>query len=274
MMYLRNFFVVMFLLVSTISFSQEQDVEGSQDHPLLTRMNNFFIGEYETNFDRVDMYISDGEEKGIEGDKTYLYYFFDENSGKKCPSPFQILKNYELAIKKIGGRVVYTDNSGIGTYQIKKDGKESWVKLHAVNQGYAYYLTVVEVNRMEQEITASGLYGQLTEVGSVSLYINFDVGKSTIKTESLPVIDQLVQMLQENGELNISIEGHTDNIGSPAANKTLSLQRAKAVMTAITNKGVSAIRIKTQGWGQEKPIAENSSEEGRAQNRRVEIVKI
>jgi outer membrane protein OmpA-like peptidoglycan-associated protein len=107
----------------------------------------------------------------------------------------------------------------------------------------------------------------------VALYINFDTGKSDIKPESKGIIDQIAALLQAHPELKVSIEGHTDNVGTPQNNKTLSLQRAKSVMNAVVQKGIAAARLTAVGWGQEKPIADNRSEEGRAKNRRVEIVK-
>ncbi len=83
-------------------------------------------------------------------------------------------------------------------------------------------------------------------------------------------------MLTDNPTVKVSIEGHTqaDNTGSPAANKVLSEQRAKAVMNALIAKGITANRLSSKGWGQEKPIGDNKTEEGRAKNRRVEIVKL
>ena len=80
-------------------------------------------------------------------------------------------------------------------------------------------------------------------------------------------------MLNRNTELKISIEGHTDNIGQAAANKKLSQERAKAVMDALVSKGIDTARLSAIGWGQEKPVADNASDEGKAKNRRVEIVK-
>jgi OmpA-OmpF porin, OOP family len=274
MIFKSKLFALILTVVSFSAFAQEGDLEGSKDHPMLSRMSNFFIGEYETNYDRVEMWKADGAEIYIEGEKTYLYYFFDENSGKKNPSPFQIVKNYENAIKRIGGKVIYTDNEAIGTYMVKKDGQETWVKLQVVNSGYVYYLTVVEKTPMEQEINAAAIFDKLNSEGSVALYINFDSGKSTITADSQNIIEEIVKMLKENEDLTISIEGHTDNVGTPAANKALSLNRAKSVMTAITTQGIPTTRMKAAGWGQEKPIADNATEEGKAQNRRVEIVKI
>jgi outer membrane protein OmpA-like peptidoglycan-associated protein len=108
----------------------------------------------------------------------------------------------------------------------------------------------------------------------VALYINFETGKSEIKPESKPVIDQMVEMMKQNPDLKISIEGHTDNVGTEKSNQTLSESRAKALMNALVSKSVAASRLKSKGWGQTKPIADNTTEEGKAKNRRVEIVKL
>jgi outer membrane protein OmpA-like peptidoglycan-associated protein len=71
----------------------------------------------------------------------------------------------------------------------------------------------------------------------------------------------------------VSIEGHTDNVGTASSNKTLSENRAKSVLDAIVARGIEKSRLSAKGWGQEKPIGDNKTEEGRAKNRRVEIVK-
>ena len=134
-------------------------------------------------------------------------------------------------------------------------------------------MIVLEMEPMTQEVTADAMYSALNKDGFVALYINFDTGKSDIKPESKGIIDQIAALLQAHPELKVSIEGHTDNVGTPQSNKTLSLQRAKSVMNAVVQKGIAATRLTAVGWGQEKPIADNRSEEGRAKNRRVEIVK-
>ncbi|MER3525378.1 MAG: hypothetical protein C4336_00170 [Armatimonadota bacterium] len=94
-----------------------------------------------------------------------------------------------------------------------------------------------------------------------------------IKPESQPLIDQVAQAMKAEPEMKVSIEGHTDNTGDPAANKKLSERRAKAVQESLVAKGIAAARLSSRGWGQEKPVADNRSEEGKAKNRRVEIIK-
>ena len=77
-------------------------------------------------------------------------------------------------------------------------------------------------------------------------------------------------MLSANPDLKLSVDGHTDNVGNPVSNKTLSEERAKAVVSAIVAKGIGGERLSPSGYGQDKPIGDNKTEEGRAKNRRVE----
>lgn len=114
---------------------------------------------------------------------------------------------------------------------------------------------------------------ELNKTGFVALYINFETGKADIKPESQKIVDQVAEMLKADDSLNVSIEGHTDNVGTAAFNKTLSANRAKSVMNAIVAGGIEKSRLSAKGWGQEKPVGDNKTEEGRARNRRVEIVK-
>ena len=126
---------------------------------------------------------------------------------------------------------------------------------------------------LAQEVTADAMYSALNKDGFMSLYFNFDTGKSDIKPESMAIIGQIAALLQARPELKVSIEGHTDNAGILQSNKVLSTQRAKSVLNAVAQKGIAVARLTALGWGQEKPIADNRSEEGKAKNRRVEIVK-
>jgi outer membrane protein OmpA-like peptidoglycan-associated protein len=126
---------------------------------------------------------------------------------------------------------------------------------------------------MKQDVTASNMFEALNRDGHIALYINFDTGKSVVKPESQPIIEQIVQMLKSNPDLKIGVEGHTDNVGTPASNKTLSEARAKSVVSSIVAQGITAERLSPAGYGQDKPIGDNNTEEGRAKNRRVELVK-
>ncbi len=114
----------------------------------------------------------------------------------------------------------------------------------------------------------------LTNGKFVTTGIKFDVAKATIKPESMGTINYVVKMMTEHPELKFSVEGHTDSDGDTAANLKLSEARAKAVLDAMVKAGISASRLKSKGLGESKPMSGNDTPEGKAQNRRVEFVKI
>ena len=166
---------------------------------------------------------------------------------------------------------------GTGVFKIMKNGKEvTWVKVESGgnDSNDFYYLYILQLEDMKQEITSNDILTALNNDGRISLYINFETGKSDIKPESQKIIDQIAEMLKANPSLKISVEGHTDNVGVKTANQALSENRAKAVVSACIAKGIDKSRLSAKGWGQDKPISDNTTEEGKAKNRRVEIVKL
>jgi len=119
------------------------------------------------------------------------------------------------------------------------------------------------------------LYDRMMSDGKFITYgITFDVGKSTIKPESMAEINRIVQLMKDNPDVKFSIEGHTDSTGNATSNQTLSEARSKAIMDKLVELGIAANRLKAVGKGQTSPIADNSTDEGKAKNRRVEFVKI
>lgn len=115
----------------------------------------------------------------------------------------------------------------------------------------------------------------IAETGKVTLYgIQFDFNQATIKPESEAVLKEVGALLQKQPELKLVIQGHTDNVGKPAYNLELSKKRAESVKVyLVQNFNVDAARLTTEGFGDTKPIAKNDTEQGRAQNRRVELAK-
>ncbi len=126
-------------------------------------------------------------------------------------------------------------------------------------------------------IAAGGIdiYKQATTDAKIVTHgILFDVDKATIKPESMGTINQIFNVLQKNSSLKYEIDGHTDNTGTPARNLTLSQQRADAVKTQLVSMGIDESRLTTKGLGDTKPIDKNDTPEGKANNRRVEFVKM
>jgi outer membrane protein OmpA-like peptidoglycan-associated protein len=258
-------------------------VRGAKDHPLLTRYPNSHIVEYSKNFDAVEFAVgsANGEPKRqrVEGNATKLLYFHD--SPEKQPSPLELIRNYQNAIKSIGGEVVYERlprdaDGGETTLKLATGGKDVWVRVEpgifsAPTQ--SYILHIVEVAAMQQVVTANKMLDELNKQGFIALYINFDIGKWDLKGDGVATVKEIAAMLKAAPALKIAVEGHTDNVGGAAANKALSDNRAKSVMNAIVAAGIDAKRLSAAGFGQERPVADNRSEEGRAKNRRVELVK-
>ena len=265
-------------VLATHSFAQ-QDADGCKDSPMFPkRISNFFISECKTNYGEADFNVTTEETIHKEGTFTMVRYDFNMESGQQKPSVLQILKNYEAASKNIGGVTVFQNSkSAIGTYKIIKDGSDvAWVKIEAGgnDNNDFFVLTIIQLEKMQQEVTSSDILTALNTDGHIALYINFETGKSDVKPESQKIIDQISEMLKSNPSLKISIEGHTDNVGTPASNQTLSDSRAKSIMNALIAKGIDKNRLSAKGWGQTKPIADNNTNENKAKNRRVEIVKL
>ena len=123
--------------------------------------------------------------------------------------------------------------------------------------------------------TETDLASELKDTGSIELYgLQFDTGDATIKSESVAVLAPVGAMLKSQSSLRIEIRGHTDNVGTPAANLKLSQARALAVKTYLVQTfGIAGARLNAVGFGDTKPVGDNATEDGRTRNRRVELVK-
>ena len=270
---------LLLILFYTITVFAQQDADGCKDSPMFPkRMSNYFISECKSNYGEADFNVKEEEIIHKEGTFTSVRYDFNAESGQQKPSVLQILKNYEAAAKNIGALTVYQSSAtAIGTYKIVKNGADAvWIKIEAGgnDNNDFFVLTIIQMEEMKQEVTSSDILSALNTDGHIALYINFETGKSDVKPESQTIIDQVEAMLKSNPNLKISIEGHTDNVGSPTSNQTLSDNRAKSVMNLLIAKGVDKSRLSAKGWGQSKPIVENTTDSNKAKNRRVEIVKL
>ncbi len=275
------FFCIIFVIVFG-AFSMAGGESEFKDTPYFSGVSSHKITEA-SDQEFADYRFYNGKDcTTIEGKKYFRVYTLKE--GAKQSSELQISRNYSNSVKSMGGTVIFdgecsgsdcAENCGgrMMVGRVTKGGNELWIEVAPFNDGNDYYLTVVVKEAMKQDVTASDMFDALNCEGHIALYINFDTGKSIIKPDSKQTISQIVQMLKANPGLNISIEGHTDNMGNPKSNKTLSDERAKAVVSAIVAQGIDAKRLSALGHGQEKPVADNKTEEGRAKNRRVELVK-
>lgn len=260
----------------------QEDVAKSRDHPLLTRYPNSFIAEYEAAFNALEFpvgAVNARKRERVEGNATRIHYF--HRDADKQPSALQVIRNYQNAVKAIGGEVLYErlpreGDGGETTLRVASGGKTVWVRVEpgifsAPTQSYR--LDIVEAAGMQQVVSANQMLDEINRNGFIALYIQFDTGKWDLKADGQATVREIVAMLKAAPQLKLAIEGHTDNVGTAAANKSLSANRARSVMQAIVAGGIAAARLSAEGFGAERPVADNRSEEGRAKNRRVELVK-
>lgn len=264
------------VLLLGIASAQRQDAEGSKDHPTLSRMPNFYIYQYdEKEFDRHEFQTSD-RMVAIEGHYYSIVYYLQDNS-PKTPSNLQIIRNFENAIRKIGGAVLWDNGDRDATLKLERQGREIWIEVSAGDGGSRYWLNTIEKEAMQQEVTANAASwsSDIANNGHAAVYgIYFDVDKAEIKPESDPALQEIAKLLQKDVQLRIYLVGHTDCTGEFVHNMKLSEARANAVMNVLLGKyGVAAARLKAYGIGSLAPVASNDTEEGRAKNRRVELVK-
>jgi outer membrane protein OmpA-like peptidoglycan-associated protein len=259
------------VLVSSVANAQ-QDVRGSSDHPLFpNRMPGYSISNYQRQGFSSYKFRTRPPQT-IEGKYTRIYYYLKDIN--EHPGALAIRRNYENAIKAVGGQVINSDNTA-SVMKVTRNGVEVWAEVQATlnHSGRHYFLHIIEREPMQQVITADAMAAAIDKDGFIALDIHFATGKAEILPESQPIVDEIVSLLKKRPTLRVGVEGHTDNTGTAALNKTLSEARAKAVADAIAAAGITASRVVSAGYGQERPIGDNRTEEGRAKNRRVEIVK-
>jgi outer membrane protein OmpA-like peptidoglycan-associated protein len=268
-----GFIVIAMLFLAPLAFAQD-DVEGAKDHPLVSRMPGFYIAEYiEKDFDSVPFKDAKGQDVAVEGKHFFIEYALKE--GAKTPSTVQIIRNFINAFQKIGGKAVYQTNWEV-YLKAEKGGGVTWALVKASSDGDWYTLNIIEQKAMEQDIAvdANALASDIAATGKAAVYgIYFDTGKSVVKPESEPALTEIGKLLKENASLKLHVVGHTDNVGDLASNMKLSQARAEAVVQALVTKhGVDAKRLKAAGVGPLSPAASNGTDEGKAKNRRVELV--
>ena len=264
-------------LYSALAAPDPKDTEGSRDPALFNRMPGFYIADFkELDFDRYNFPVGPDEKiEPVEGHFFYAEYF--PNEGIKIPSGLQIVRNYSNAAKAIGGQQVNEWDDGLKhvILRIAKDKALVWVQVDGASDGSYYTVTIVEEQLMNQDVVADAksLAGNINTDGKVAVYgIYFDTGKADLKPESDATLAEIIKLLNNDSSLKLYVVGHTDNVGQFDYNIKLSQQRAASVVQALVGKGSNSSRLTPFGAGPVAPVTSNSTEEGRAKNRRVELV--
>ena len=254
-------------------------------------------------FDR-HWFIAGGKLVALEGKIALARYNLEYPPSGRKYSLIEFHRNYDNGIAALGGRKVNATQfndaliqaaggreavdkffSGAPpvpeaehyTYLIRSADKEYWIHVSAgATVPLIGFVTVLEKQAMQSSLAfldAAAMKKALDEKGRVALYINFDLDKATLRPDAQPIIDEINKLLASDNGLKLSIEGHTDSTGSAERNRELATARARSVLGALVGLGVDAARLSSKGFGPDKPIADNSTDDGRAKNRRVELVK-
>lgn len=251
------------------------------------------------HFDQVPFWTGDRLEP-VEG-KVWSAHI-DAAPGKTF-SDLELERNVESVVTALGGRKVFDGripdeaaqkikdwprdfavkyNSGLGdvwnnpaqVFVVHRADREIWI--HLCSYQFGGGLLIAETRPLAitaSLLPASALKSQIDRTGKVALHVNFATDKTDILPDSQPQIAQVVQLLKDDAALKLAVNGYTDNTGEPAHNRTLSEGRARAVVASITAQGIEAGRLSAAGFGDADPVADNATEEGKAQNRRVELVR-
>ena len=263
-----------FFIAALAQSAHAADAPNCSDHPLFTRMQNMRIMNCKTaDFDRFLFKTSKTATEPVEGKRFEIRYVMEGTL--PAPAPIAIIRNHQQALAKLGGKVVYED-ARYTVLKISNNSKEVWAQVDTA-WGKGYVLTIVEKQAMVQEVVSNAdlFRSGIAASGHVEVPgIYFETGKSDLKPESKAAIQEVAKLLQGDPALKVYVVGHTDNVASLDLNMRLSQARAEAVVAAlVAQHRIAANRLVARGAGPLAPVAVNDSEEGRAKNRRVELVK-
>lgn len=178
-----------------------------------------------------------------------------------------------LSNERVSTIIQQLERGEVQSYRLKKAvyGSERFVADNSTNENRAKNrrIELVKIN-----VDETGLRNAIDKDGKAVLQITFESGRSTLKPDGMDIVDQIAKLMTTDKILKLSIEGHTDNAGSADMNRKLSIDRANAVINRLVELGIERKRLKAAGYGLERPILPNNTEENRKKNRRVEIIKI
>lgn len=246
---------------------------GAGDYPRLGHLPGYGVVKSEkAEAGEMQFPIGNGSIASVQGKRLHLDY--SAQAGTTPLSDLEATENYVAGVLAAGGELVYRNERNDVTARMP--GGEQTVWLHVRSLFGNVELDVVEEKPFVPVATppkSDALKAALDKDHHVALYVNFDFAKATLKPDAKPVIAQVLALLKDNPGYKLTIEGHTDNVGGAESNQKLSEARAAAVVAALVAGGIDASRLSSKGYGLSQPIADNKTSEGRAKNRRVELVK-
>lgn len=249
---------------------------GGNDYRLLGHMPDYVAAAPQIEDPgKMDFHVEDpggDNDVAVSGRAIHIQYAL--KPGARGNSNADVAYNYRARLQELGAQFLSIGDDGRTTARIEEQGRAIWFGIY--NQPGEIWVRVIEEKPPAAKpaaTTASALRQGLDKDGRVALYINFDFNKATLRPDADAVIGQVAALLQSDAALRLTVEGHTDGVGTREYNQKLSQQRAESVAQALVRRGIAANRLGAAGLGASRPLAGNDSAEGRARNRRVELVK-
>ena len=246
------------------------------EHPVIKPMTGSTLdpGSTFVEFGRLPLNFREGGQSlqlEAEGNHWRLDYQLEDRTTGRV----EIMANYEAEARRIGGDILNRTGTRLLFRLNRPGGGLTWCRLDT-RAGGRYILEIIDEAGLDLsvEFDADALLEALDRDGHVAIYgILFDVDRVDLRPGSGQVLDTIATILKSDDALRLEVAGHTDSTGTAERNRELSLERARAVINALALYGVDRERLVARGYGPDQPVADNATEEGRQQNRRVELIK-
>lgn len=269
----KHFAIVLFSLPLAAQSPLAPDAPTCADSKVLPKLELCRIDNCEKkDSDHRDIAIREDEHgeavlSPIDGDSRSVMYECREDL-----TPADMISQAAAALRATGFEVPYKFSDKEAALTAHKG--DTWVMVDAASRYYT--LTELKVaNELETATDAVAMAEAIERYGHVPAYgIVFLSGRADLSPESVLALREVVAMMDEHPDWRIRITGHTDNAGAKEANAALSLKRATTVVNWLVNRGVKRARLESAGAGDAEPVAPNDTDENRARNRRIELVKV
>ncbi len=272
--------------IIVVAFALPAIAQEVTEHPLIRpfpgstfdegRSEEFSFGEYEF---RTGTPPRDYTTETVRGVKRTLRYFLynDDGTPNRAVSQIEYFENYKTAARERGGTVRWEDRHYGLVFTIpREDGGITWCHVTVAVSPARTILNIIDEEPLvtSLEFTPAQMMEALNADGSIALYgILFDFDKATLQQASAKQLQDVLMLLHTNSDLRLEIQGHTDDDGSADYNLQLSHRRAESVRQYLLLFGVEPSRLQAKGYGESMPVVPNNSEENKAKNRRVELVR-
>ena len=260
------------------TFAQDATADDPPEHPVIKPMAGATLIDDRSrvdDFGRMPVrYFLDGRtvNETAEGRFWHLEYQLEDRD----TSGDEIMANYASEVSRVDGEVIDQSATRLRFRIFNRGGSTTWGILDTRANG-AYEIEIIDEAGLDLslEFDTDAMLGALNTTGRVAIYgILFDVDRADLRPGSGEVLDTVATVLKGNPELRVEVQGHIDSTGTAERNRQLSLERALAVAAALGLYGVDEGRLVPRGFGPDQPVADNDTEEGRQQNRRVELVRL